>query len=118
MLVDVFVAVLVFNGVRWNGHYEAAVLNAFEANEPIGELFNLGRLSVDDEHLKAGVVIEMRMAGGDDQFMVLVLHLGELFSDAVLLMVEDEGDGADYDGVRRRGLLVDEAVANEIAKCF
>ena len=58
MLVDVFVAVLVFNGVRWNGHYEAAVLNAFEANEPIGELFNLGRLSVDDEHLKAGVVIE------------------------------------------------------------
>ena len=36
-------------------------------------------LAVDDQHFKAGLVVEMRVAGGDNQVVVFVLRFGQLF---------------------------------------
>jgi hypothetical protein len=79
VFVAMFMAVFmrVFDGVRGNGHHQAAMLHALEADEAIGKLGNLGRFAVDDQHFKAGVVVKVGMAGGDHQLMVLMLHLGE-----------------------------------------
>ena len=66
--------------MRGHSHHQAAVLHAFEADEQVGEVLDAGGLAVDDEHFKAGVVIEMRVAGGDNQVVVLVLQLGEFLA--------------------------------------
>ena len=98
MFVVLFMAVIVrvLEVVRGNGHHQAAVLHAFQANEAIGKLGHLGRFAMDDQHFKAGVVIQVGMAGGDHQIVVCMLHLGELFRDAVGVVVVDEGDRAHH----------------------
>ena len=100
----------------WDGFDEAAVLDTFEADEAVGELLDLGGFAVDDEDFEAGVVVEMGVAGGDDEVVEGVLEVGELLADAVGVMVIDEGDGADDGGVGGGGLVADEAVADEIAE--
>jgi hypothetical protein len=52
MFVAVFELVLVrvFNRVRRNGHYEAPVLHAFEADEQIRKLGNLSRFAMHDQY--------------------------------------------------------------------
>jgi hypothetical protein len=52
------------------------VLHAFEADENVGEVLDAGGITVDDQHFKAGVVVEMRVTRGNYQVVVLVLHLG------------------------------------------
>ena len=75
-------------------------------------------LAVDDQHFKAGVVIEMRMRGRNHQAVVLVLRFSELLGDAVGGVVVDERDGADDDRVGGGGLLADQPVADQVAKGF
>ena len=110
--VLVFVLVSVLYLVRWDGHYQAAMLYTLEADQHVGKLGNLGRLAVHDQYFKAGIVVQVRMAGGDHQFMVRVLRLGQLFRDAVRVVVEDERDRAHDYRFRRRGLLGYQSVAN------
>ena len=43
-----------------------------------------------DEHFETGIMIEMSVAGGDDQAMMFVLKLGQFLGDAVRLMIVDE----------------------------
>jgi len=116
VLVLVAVFAVVFDGVRGYGHDQTPVLHTLEADEAVGELGHLGRFSVNDQHFKTGVVVKMRMAGGDDEFVTGVLHFSQLFRDAAGVMVVDEGDGAHHGRVRRGGLLTDQAVADEVAK--
>ena len=92
------------------------MLHAFQRNEIAGELFHRRRLAMHDQHFQAGIVIQMRVAGGDHQFVMLMLQLGQFFADAVLVMVVDQGDGSHDDGIRRRCPLADQSVTNQIAK--
>ncbi len=119
MFVGVSFAVCVMRlprgGLR-NGHDETAVLHTLEANETAREPFDLSGFTADDEDFKAGIVVEMRVAGGDDEIVLSMLQLGELFSNAAGMVIVDEGDGADNGSVGRRGAFSNEAVANEIAK--
>jgi len=43
-----------------------------------------------DEHFETGIMIEMSVAGGDDQAMMFVLKLGQFLGDAVRVMIVDE----------------------------
>ena len=61
-------------------------------------------------------MVEVRMAGRDDQFVILVLEFGQLLGDAVGVMVVDEGDGADDRRVGCGGALGNQAIANQIAE--
>lgn len=119
MMVRVRLASGLARGVRCglrDGHDEAAVLHASEADHAAGKFFYLARLAVDDEDFEAGVVVEVSVAGGDDQGVVGVLEFGQLLRDAVGVMVVDEGDGADDGGVLAGGLFGDKAITNEIAE--
>ena len=69
-----------------------------------------------DQHFEAGIVVQVGMAGGDHQFVLRVLHLGQFFRDAAGVVVVDERDGANDNGVGVGGLFCDQPVANEISK--
>ena len=118
MLLRVSALVGMLDRMRRNSHHQAAVLHAFEADENVGEMLDAVRLAVDDEHFKAGIEVEVGVARGDNQVMVLVLRFSELLGDAVGGMVVDKRDGADDGGVGCGGLLADQAVADQIAKGF
>ena len=68
-------------GLR-NGHHKATVLDAFEADEAVGESLDARGSSVDNQDFEAGVVIEVGMAGGDNEVVMLVLEVGEFVGDA------------------------------------
>jgi hypothetical protein len=114
------VAVVMFRieGVRRDGHNQTSVLDSLEADQTVCELLDASRLSVNDKNFEAGVVVEVGVAGGDNQFVVLVLEFGELFCDAIGVVVVDESDGADDDGIGRRGAFNDQLVADQIAERF
>ena len=71
---------------------------------------------MDDEDLETRIVVEMGMTGRDHQFVMSVLNLGQLLSDAVSMVVVDEGDGADYGCIGACRLLGYQAIPNQIAK--
>jgi len=58
------------------------VLHALQSDQTVGKLGHARRLAVDDQHLKAGFVIEMGMAGRDHKIVVLVLHFSQFFGNA------------------------------------
>jgi hypothetical protein len=120
----VFVGVLVcrlfacVERMCWHCLNQATVLHAFQPDEPVGKLLDLAGFAMDDEHFKAGVMVKMRMTGGDYQMMEGVLQVGELFADAMGVVIVDERDGADDGDIGRAGLLADEAIADEVAECL
>jgi hypothetical protein len=102
--------------MRWHGHHQAAVLHALEPDEAIGKLLYLGRFAMHNQNLKTRIVIQMRMACGNNEFMMRVLQIGQLFAYSVRVVVVDEGDCANNSGVRGGGLLGYQPVADKIAK--
>lgn len=81
---------------RGDGHYQTTVLDAFQSNKDVGEAFYVRSLAMNNQHFKAGVVIEVGMRGGNNQVVVFVLRLGEFLGDTVGVMVIDERDRADH----------------------
>jgi len=73
------VAVRRFDLMRGYGHHQAAVLHALEANESVGKLLDTRRLAMDDEHLEAGFVVKVRVAGGHDKVVIVVLDFSQFF---------------------------------------
>jgi hypothetical protein len=76
------------------------MLNAFQPNQAPCKLLNFSGFAVHDEHFKAGIVVEMSVAGGDHQLMMRVLQIGQFVGDAMHVVVIDEGHGTDYCGIR------------------
>lgn len=107
-----------FDGMGGHSHNQAAVLHTFEANNHVGEVLHARSIAVDNEHFKAGIVIKVRMAGGDNQVVMFVLRVGELLGDAEGVVVVDESDSADDRRVGRGGSLAHQPVADEVAKGF
>ena len=67
------VRVLVFNGMSRNAHHQPSVLNALQANQAIRKLLHSCRIAMNDQHLQAGVMIEVGMTGGNNQVVVGML---------------------------------------------
>jgi hypothetical protein len=102
----------------WRTHYEAAMLNAFRADQQVRQALNQFGLSFDDDHLEAGVVIKMSMDCGDDCFMVLMLNVRQFFWQQAAVVVVNERDGANdfaVGGKNRRG---HEMITDKVAKRF
>ena len=60
--VLVFVLVRVFDCVLRDAHHQPSVLHAFQANQQIRELGNLGRFAVHNQYFQAGFVVQMGVA--------------------------------------------------------
>lgn len=71
---------------------------------------------MDNEDFQARIMVEMRMAGRYDQFVILVLKFGQLLGNAVGVMVVDERNGAYYRRIGARRSLGNQAIANQVAK--
>ena len=92
------------------------MLHAFEPDELAGELLNLRRLSVDDQHLKACVVIQMSVTRRDHQGVMRVLEFSQLFGNAISVMIVDEGYRADDRGIGTGCPLCNKAISDQVAK--
>ena len=55
------------------------MLDAFGADETIGDLLDFAGCTFNDDHFEAGIVIEMRVCRGDDDVVIFVLYVHELF---------------------------------------
>jgi len=64
MFVVAFLFVLVgmLNRMFRNAHHQPSVLHAFQANQQIRELGNLGRFAVHNQYFQAGFVVQMGVA--------------------------------------------------------
>ena len=60
-------------------HDEPAMLYSFGADQAVRQLLNISRLAAKYDHLKAVLMIEMRMQRGYDNGVRLMLEIGELF---------------------------------------
>ena len=92
------------------------MLHALQPDQPVGKLGHLSRFAVHDQDFKTGVVVQMRMAGGDHHFVVRVLRLSQFLCDTAGVVVVDEGHRAHHGRVRSSGLLGHQPVADQIAK--
>ena len=107
VFVVVFVPVVVrmFNRMCRYGHNQPPVLDAFKPDEPVGELANLRRPAMHDQHFKAGIVVEMCVARGDHHVVVSVLQFGQLLAYPGRVVVVDQRHRSDHNRIGRRGLL-------------
>ena len=94
------------------------MLHALQANQASRELLNLPRFPVDDKDLKARIMVQVCMTGRDHKRMVGMLQFGQLLSNAVSMMVVDEGDSAYYGRARAGRPLGHQAIPNQITECF
>jgi len=94
------------------------VLDAFESNDQVGELLHAASLAVDNQYFEAGIMIQMRVARRDNKVVVFVLRFSQLLGDSKGMMIEDEGNCADDNGIGRSRLLPNQPVANQVAKGF
>lgn len=59
-----------------NRHHETTVLDTLQSDEAPCELFDMPRLSVNDEHLETRIMVEVSMTGRHHQFVVGMLEIG------------------------------------------
>ena len=96
------------------GDGEFAVFDALSGDQLVGDLLDRGGLAADDEDLKAIVVVEVDMEGGNDDLVVVVLDVGEGGLDVLLVVVVNEGDGAGDFLVAEVLAVLDEAGADHV----
>jgi hypothetical protein len=92
------------------------MLHTFQPDEAVCKPGHLGRFAVDDQYLKAGIVVQVCVTGGNHQFVIRVLQLGQFFGNPRGVMVVDEGNSAHYSRVRGCGLFGHQLIADQIAK--
>jgi hypothetical protein len=92
------------------------VLHAFQTDQAAGEHFDLSGFAMNNEDLKAGIMVEMRMTGGDHEVVICVLKFGQLFCNAVGVMVVDERDGTDYCLIGACRPLGNQAITDQITE--
>jgi len=88
------------------------------ADEFVGQLLNIVRLATQQDHLKAGIVIEMRMEGRYDHVMMFMLKIGQFFGEKASVMVVDQRH-ASYDGsIRRHDGRAHKPIPDQVAECL
>ena len=99
-------------------HYEPSVLHALQPDQAAGELFDLSGSAMDNENFQARVVVEMRMTGGYNQFVVRMLQFSQPLGNTMGVMVVDQRDGSNNRGIGACRSLRDQAIANQVAEGF
>jgi len=110
------------NGVSGNclrrTHYQPAMLHALCTDQAVSQLLDIPRLAAKYNHLQTVLMIKMRMQGGNDNRVRLMLEIGKLFRQQTGVMVVNESDSANDRGIAGNNDGADEPVTNQIAKGF
>ena len=80
-------------------HYQFAVLHSFQANQTAREFLHAFELALHDDDFQTHIVIEMRMDGRNNEFVVPMLQRGQLVSQQAEVMVVDESYGSHHEAV-------------------
>ena len=94
------------------------MLHALRTDEPVCQFLDIPRLAAKYYYFQAILVVEMRMQGGNDDCVILVLKIGKLLRQQASVMIVDEGDRADDQRIGRDYCRAHEPVTNQIAKCL
>ncbi len=94
------------------------MLHAFCADQPVRELLDISRRTAKYDYLQAALVVEVRVQGGNDYFVTLVLEVGKLLRQQASVMVVNERDRPDDQSICGDYYRANEAVTNQIAKGF
>jgi hypothetical protein len=97
-------------------HYELPVLHAFCADELVSKRLNVSRFSPQHHDFQAVVMVEMSVDGGNDDLVMGVLQIGQLFREEAGVVVVDEGDGPDDEAIRGNDGGANEAIPDQVAK--
>jgi len=92
------------------------MLHALCTDELVRQLLDILRLSAKYDYLQATLVVEMRMQGGNDDCVILVLEIGELLRQQPGVMIVDEGDRAHDKRLCSDNDRGNEPVPNQVAK--
>jgi len=94
------------------------MLHPFCADEPVCQFLDIPRLAAKYYYFQAILVVEMRMQGGNDDCVILVLKIGKLLRQQACVMIVDECDRADDKRIGRDYCRAHKPVTNQIAKCL
>src|SRR4051812_43047452 len=72
------------------GHGQLPVLDAFHADQRVGDFPDLTALSLHDQHLQAMIMIEMDVHPGHDVPLEIMLDVGQLSCQIRHVVVIDE----------------------------
>ena len=97
------------------GDSELAMFDAFGGDEFVGDLLHQRSLAAHDQHFEAVVVVEVDVQGGNNNFVVVVLDVGERGLDVLLVVVVKEGDGAGDFLMAEVLAMLDQAGADEVS---
>lgn len=89
------------------------MFDALDADQRIGDLFDLGTLALHDQHLKTMVVIQVHVHPGQDKSLKIMLNGGEFFRQVADVMIIDKRDGPDRLFILRP-FLSDQLVPDQI----
>ena len=92
------------------------MVDAFGADELVGESLDVFRLATENDHFEAGFVIEMGVQSGNDELVMIVLKIGKLFGQETGVVIVNESDGANDKRVVGNDDGIDELVADQIAE--
>jgi hypothetical protein len=94
------------------------MLNAFGADQLLGNRLDCLGDSLNYKYLKTVIVIEVDVECGEDLLMMLVLHIRKLLAEHADVMVIHQSNGANYLAIGRLPSLLNQFLANQIAECF
>ncbi len=72
------------------------MLDAFGADERVGNLLDMLCFTLNDQDLEAVIVIQMDVNGGNDIPVIIVLQTGQLLIEKAHMMVVNQRHGAHH----------------------
>src|ERR1700678_30013 len=93
-------------------HDEPSMLNALGADEAVGQLLDIFRLTAEYDDFEAILVVEMGMQSGNHNGVTVVLKIGKLLRQQPSVMIIDEGHRTHHQRVTGDHHGTNESVAN------
>lgn len=90
--------------------------NSLGTDQSVGKLLNVPRLTAQEYHFKAGIVVEMGVQGRDNDFVVFVLKISELLGKKPSVVVIDQRNCPDDRSFRGHHRSSNKSVPDQVTK--
>ena len=88
--------------------------NSLRAYELVRQLLNVMRPAAQHDYFEARIVIQVSVQGGDNDFVMLMLKIGELLWEKASMMVINQGYGSYNRGLRCYNRGADESIPDQV----
>lgn len=73
--------------------FDTALIDAFERQDPAGDVLKVVRAPMHDNHFQTVIVVEVDVKGGADAATEVVLELGEFLAQVPYVVIVDQREG-------------------------